>query len=475
MAAATQKRPPIAVGVLLLLLFGTVVFVGIVAAVLTQNDCGEGGGGPVGTTKGVPKQFAPIYAAAAKKYDLGEKGPAILASIHKTETGFGRLNGTTSGAGAQGHMQFMPATWASYGVDADGDGSRDQYDPKDAIHGAANYLKASGAPKDWRRAIFAYNHADWYVDQILDDARRFQGSGAVAAGDDAAAAACPGAVAAGNLSGTPKEIIDRQVIPLAKKNKMEQGDTVKEVEEANAAHGPTVSGSRSDHQGPPDQAWAADMSNGSSPTPEMDALAEDLAKAFKLKWSGSGVASTTHKGYRVQMIYRSHVGGNHFNHVHFGVRKGGESLLRSPRRRRRRGAPRRRLGLLVREPAAASSSGARPRPDAPRLRRARRRRPLAAGDRRRPAHDRAAPGATGWPARARLRRRRFAAGRTRRPPPSLSGLGPRAVRGTRVRPSAAHELGALIPPRARATGPPAQTPYAVERPPAAELLHLPWH
>jgi hypothetical protein len=49
------------------------------------------------------------------------------------------------------------------------------------------------------------------------------------------------------------------------------------------------------------------------------------------------------------------------------------------------------------------------------------------------------------------------------------------VRGTRVRPSAAHELGALIPPRARATGPPAQTPYAVERPPAAELPHLPWH
>ncbi len=135
-----------------------------------------------------------------------------------------------------------------------------------------------------------------------------------------------GPVGTAALEGTPKHLIDTQVTPLAKKNKMTQGETVKEVEEANARHGPTVSGGRSDHQGPPDQAWAADMSNGTSPTPEMDQLAEDLAKRFDLDWKGSGVATGSKKGYRFQMIYRSMVGGNHYNHVHFGVMKTSSGL-----------------------------------------------------------------------------------------------------------------------------------------------------
>src|SRR3712207_3688502 len=72
-------------------------------------------------------------------------------------------------------MQFMPATWKMYGVDANRDGLKDPYNPVDAIFAAARYLKASGADKDLRKAIFAYNHADWYVDSVMLRARLIAG------------------------------------------------------------------------------------------------------------------------------------------------------------------------------------------------------------------------------------------------------------------------------------------------------------
>lgn len=130
----------------------------------------------------------------------------------------------------------------------------------------------------------------------------------------------------GNLSGTsPKQIIDTEVIPLAAGRGMTTGNTVAGVEAANGRHGPTVTGGRSDHQGPPEKRWAADMSNSTDgkPTPQMDLLAKELAHKFDLKWNGSGAVSKTitlgGKKYRVQMIYRSYIGGNHMNHVHFGI------------------------------------------------------------------------------------------------------------------------------------------------------------
>ena len=64
-------------------------------------------------------------------------------------------------------MQFMPATWEAYGVDGNKDGLADPYSPVDAIFAAARYLKAAGADKDLRAAVYAYNHADWYVDSVL--------------------------------------------------------------------------------------------------------------------------------------------------------------------------------------------------------------------------------------------------------------------------------------------------------------------
>ena len=64
----------------------------------------------------------------------------------------------------------MPETWAMYGVDANGDGVADPNNPEDAIYAAARYLSAAGMPADVWGAIFAYNHADWYVEEVLANA-----------------------------------------------------------------------------------------------------------------------------------------------------------------------------------------------------------------------------------------------------------------------------------------------------------------
>ena len=122
----------------------------------------------------------------------------------------------------------------------------------------------------------------------------------------------------GPIEGAPKHIIDTIVLPIAWECGINR--TVAMNDAGNAAHGTTNTGNRSDHQGPPHVAWAADISNGGSPTPEMDKLARSLAQRFGIPWSGSGLVNATHGGYRYQLIYRTNQGGNHFNHVHFGVK-----------------------------------------------------------------------------------------------------------------------------------------------------------
>jgi cell wall-associated NlpC family hydrolase len=118
---------------------------------------------------GVPPVLIPIYQSASTKYGLGPQGPAVLAGINAVETAFGTNLGPSS-AGAEGWMQFMPETWATYGVDANGDGVKDPNNPEDAIYAAAGYLSAAGMPADTYGAIFAYNHADWYVEEVLANA-----------------------------------------------------------------------------------------------------------------------------------------------------------------------------------------------------------------------------------------------------------------------------------------------------------------
>ncbi|NNG66443.1 lytic transglycosylase domain-containing protein [Caldanaerobacter subterraneus] len=135
----------------------------------------------------LPQEYIDIYKRAAKAYNVDWW---ILAAIHGVETTFSQ-DLAVSSAGAVGHMQFMPLTWSGYnnpyasttkydtdperikkyggyGVDANNDGKADPYDLEDAVFAAAKYLSANGYLADPRKAIYAYNHAWWYVDKVME-------------------------------------------------------------------------------------------------------------------------------------------------------------------------------------------------------------------------------------------------------------------------------------------------------------------
>lgn len=119
----------------------------------------------------------------------------------------------------------------------------------------------------------------------------------------------------GPIEGTPKHVIDTLVLPIAAACGIHV--TPATIATWNARHGPTSTGLRSDHQGPADVAWAADLSNGTSTTPQMDELARRLAHRFDIAWGGSGCVNAYHHGYRFQMLYRT---ADHYNHVHIGIK-----------------------------------------------------------------------------------------------------------------------------------------------------------
>jgi Transglycosylase SLT domain len=132
----------------------------------------------------IPPEYLRLYRQAATRYGLDW---TILAGIGKVECDHGRdpdpactQEGAVNSAGAGGPMQFLASTWAVYGVDGDGDGRIDRWDPADAIYGAANYLRAAGAPGDYRAAIFAYNHSSWYVEEVERWAAIYRGSASAA-------------------------------------------------------------------------------------------------------------------------------------------------------------------------------------------------------------------------------------------------------------------------------------------------------
>jgi murein DD-endopeptidase MepM/ murein hydrolase activator NlpD len=126
-------------------------------------------------------QLLALWGAAGAAYDVPWQ---VLGAINKIESDFGRNMGPSS-AGALGWMQFMPETWLRWGMDGNGDGVASPWNPEDGIYSAARYLAAAGAATDLPRAIFAYNHAQWYVEDVLELATLFgDDGGAFGAGLD---------------------------------------------------------------------------------------------------------------------------------------------------------------------------------------------------------------------------------------------------------------------------------------------------
>jgi membrane-bound lytic murein transglycosylase B len=104
-----------------------------------------------------PAQLLAYYRGAQRRFGVGWP---VLAAINFVESAFGRLR-NSSAAGAQGPMQFIPSTWEAYGLGGDIN------DPRDAILGAANYLRANGAPGRLREALYRYNPSPLYVNAVL--------------------------------------------------------------------------------------------------------------------------------------------------------------------------------------------------------------------------------------------------------------------------------------------------------------------
>ncbi|MFI0410614.1 NlpC/P60 family protein [Actinomadura sp. 3N508] len=134
---------------------------------------------PGRSSTGIPTSYLALYRQAGRAYGIGWH---ILAAVGKVESDHGRGPGpgVSTGrnhAGAAGPMQFMPGTWAAFGVDGNRDGRTDIYDPADAIPAAARYLKHNGAPERVRTALYQYNHSRHYVDKVLRQARAYAHQG----------------------------------------------------------------------------------------------------------------------------------------------------------------------------------------------------------------------------------------------------------------------------------------------------------
>jgi cell wall-associated NlpC family hydrolase len=129
-------------------------------------------------TAEIPVAYLALYEQAGVAFGIPWQ---LLAGIGKVECDHGQnpdpacsQEGVTNSAGAGGPMQFLAGTWQTYGIDADGNGSADRWDPVDAVFSAANYLRASGAPNNIPAAVYAYNHSQAYVNQVLGWATRYE-------------------------------------------------------------------------------------------------------------------------------------------------------------------------------------------------------------------------------------------------------------------------------------------------------------
>ncbi|MQA83652.1 MAG: transglycosylase SLT domain-containing protein [Streptosporangiales bacterium] len=138
-----------------------------------RGEAAPGGLPTEAAPRGKPGSYLDLYKQAATR--CPGLSWTVLAAIGQIESGHGRNNGPST-AGALGPMQFMPGTWAAYGVDGDGDNRADIMNPYDAVPSAAAYLCANGAGRGGgalANAIWHYNHAWWYVREVLSLARDY--------------------------------------------------------------------------------------------------------------------------------------------------------------------------------------------------------------------------------------------------------------------------------------------------------------
>jgi cell wall-associated NlpC family hydrolase len=122
-------------------------------------------------TDTIPAEYLALYEQAGVAFGIPWE---LLAGIGKVECDHGQSTdpacweeGVTNSAGAGGPMQFLASTWAEYGISPDGDNPPDRWDPADAVFSAANYLRASGAPGNIPAAVYAYNHSQAYISEVL--------------------------------------------------------------------------------------------------------------------------------------------------------------------------------------------------------------------------------------------------------------------------------------------------------------------
>ncbi|MFS0728383.1 peptidoglycan DD-metalloendopeptidase family protein [Paenibacillus sp. 1P07SE] len=208
LAAALKTPIGMKIAIILLLVFvilailGMIVFYLFITAVVDRGGGTFGVGGRIsdaGSTS-IPAEYLPIYFEAEAEFDVPWN---LLAAVHRVETVFSTYL-EESYAGAVGHMQFMPCTWVGwshpscsglgrgdfseselvdpfliarhggYGLDADGDGRADPWNIRDAIFSAAGYLAANGAAEgNYEQALFAYNHSQRYVQDVLGFAMEY--------------------------------------------------------------------------------------------------------------------------------------------------------------------------------------------------------------------------------------------------------------------------------------------------------------
>jgi hypothetical protein len=203
---------------------GPFLFAGIALVLFAAGGADPSVVNPRPAVSDIPAEYLTLYQEAATAQGIDW---AVLAGIGKVECDHGRSQlrgcnpaGTINVAGARGPMQFLGSTWRAgagtfdvdvagpptavgqegqgYATDGDGDGVANPWDPADAIHAAARYLKANGAPGDYNAAIWAYNHSDAYRANVLSWAEGYR---AAATRPAAPGGVVPGPVALVEISG----------------------------------------------------------------------------------------------------------------------------------------------------------------------------------------------------------------------------------------------------------------------------------